>query len=206
MKVILTGSNGDVGKAIQNELFKSGHTCYGLPKEKMDVTNYEEVQQVFAGLKYHTPDVLINNAGKVKLGSILELTPADWKHQIDVNLNGVFYCCKEFVRIANKKGSKIINIASTAGLGGRPGRSAYSASKAGVINFTESIASELRPYNIKVYCICLGACNTKLRHEIYPDDNFNNMLQPKKFAEVVLNIIEHGNYLDNQNILIRENF
>ncbi|MFA5485410.1 MAG: SDR family oxidoreductase, partial [Candidatus Pacearchaeota archaeon] len=125
------------------------------------------------------------------------------RYQFDVNIHGVFYCCKEYARIAKTKGGKIINIASTSGLGPRPGRSAYAASKAAVINFSASIAEELRPYGIKVYCLAPGACATDLRRKIYPDEDFTNMMKPEELARFAVDIAEGGEMLDGQTIQVR---
>jgi NAD(P)-dependent dehydrogenase (short-subunit alcohol dehydrogenase family) len=204
MRVIVTGSERGIGKEIARELCRRGHFYYGFSRwNDIDVSDYSCIQRAFDELKDDPPEALVNNAGIVELGSILEITPDAWKRQFDVNINGVFYCTKEYARIAKNTGGKIINIASTAGLGPRPGRSAYAASKAAVINLSLSTAEELKPYNIKVYCIAPGACNTDMRHQIAPDDNFKSMLQPEELAKFVVDIIEKGYMLDNQVIIAR---
>ena len=207
MRAIVTGSERGIGKEIARELCRRGHYYYGFSRwNDVDVSNYECVHKAFDGLADDPPEVLINNAGAVEMGSILELSPEAWRRQIDVNLNGVFYCSKEYARIAKSTGGKIINIASTAGLGPRPGRSAYAASKAAVINFSLSMAEELRPYGIRVYCIAPGACNTSMRCQINPDDDFENMMQPKELARFVVDIVEGGEMLDGQVIQVRRFF
>jgi 3-oxoacyl-[acyl-carrier protein] reductase len=147
------------------------------------------------------PIALINNAGIIKLGTIMELSYDDWMKQINTNLNGVFNCSKAYIENCIRCGflrAKIINIASTAGLGARPGYSAYSASKAAVINFSLSISEELKQYGIKVYCVCPGAVDTSLRHKINPDDDFDNMMKPIEVGKFVCDLIDKGDYLDNQ--------
>ena len=207
MRAIVTGSERGIGKEIARELCRRGHYYYGFSRwNDIDVSDYKCIANVFDGLSMSPPEALINNAGVVEMGSVLELTPEAWRRQIDVNLNGVFYCSKEYARIAKRTGGKIINIASTAGLGPRPGRSAYAASKAAVINFSLSLAEELRPYGIKVYCIAPGACNTDLRHQINPDDDFENMMQPEELARFVVDIVEGGEMLDGQVIQVRRFF
>jgi len=204
MRVIVTGSERGIGKAMARELCNRGHFYYGFSRwNDIDVSDYACVQRAFDELSEEPPDVLINNAGIVELGSILELTEESWKRQFEVNMNGVFYCTKEYVRIAKNTGGKIINIASTAGTGARPGRSAYAASKAAVINFSLSMAEELKPYGIKVYCVAPGACDTDMRHEIAPDDDFENMLSPGQLARFIVDIAEDGYMLDNQVITMR---
>lgn len=199
MKVVVTGSERGIGKATARELCHRGHYFYAFSRwNDVDVSDYSCIQEVFNSLSPEPPDALVNNAGIVRMGSIFELTPEEWKEQMSVNLDGVFYCIKEYAKIARHCGGKIVNIASTAGQGARPGRAGYAASKAAVINLSLSMAEELAPYGIKVYCVALGACNTDLRREIAPDDDFENMLQPEQVAEFVVDLIEDGNMLDNQ--------
>lgn len=208
MKAIITGSNRGIGRAIASELSRRGHFYYGFSRwNDVDISNYESVKNAFETMipEEDVPEALINNAGIIRLGSVLELNVEDWVEQVNVNLNGVFYCCKEYARIAKQKGGKIINIASTAGLSARPGRSCYSATKAAVINFSLSLAEELQDYNIQVYCICPGAVNTDLRKQVNPDDDFMNMLQPEDVAKFVADIVEGGKYLDNQCLMLRKN-
>jgi len=204
MKIVITGSGRGIGKELAREACKRGHYYYGFSRwDNIDVTDYECVRKAFDALKEDPPEVLINNAGIAEIGSVLEMSPDKWKAQFDVNVHGVFYCCKEYIRICKNVGGKIINIASTAGLSARPGRAGYAASKAAVINFSLSLAEEVKDYGIKVYCIAPGAVNTDLRHKIAPDDDFENMLQPGELAKTVIDIVENGALLDNQILLMR---
>ena len=204
MHAIVTGSERGIGKAIARELCKRGHYYYGFSRfNDVDVSDPEIVRKAFDELERFPPEALINNAGVVEMGGVLELTPEAWRRQFAVNLDGVFYCTREYVRIAKERGGKIINIASTAGLGPRPGRSAYSASKAAVINFSLSMSEELRPYGIKVYCVAPGACATDMRRIIAPDDDFETMMKPEDLAQFVVDLVEGGDVLDGQVIQVR---
>ena len=108
-------------------------------------------------------DILINNAG-VFLGHALPMTPLkDWQHVLNVNLTGVFNCCKAVARkMMQRRTGKIINIASIKGLIGGEGESAYAASKAGVIALSKSLARELAPYNVTVNVVCPGYIKSEL--------------------------------------------
>jgi NAD(P)-dependent dehydrogenase (short-subunit alcohol dehydrogenase family) len=212
--IIITGSSRGIGAAIGKEWSKSGvknnanYGYYGISKwNDLDVTNYKKIENymtvLFYDLKKHKrnlPIALINNAGIVKVGSIFETDINDWKYQFDVNVHGLFNCSKIYSKlcIKYKIPGKIINISSTAGLGARAGRAAYSASKAAVINFSLSMAEELKPYNIKVYCVCPGACDTDMRHYINPDDNFKSMMKPNEIGKFVIDLIVDGKFLDGQ--------
>jgi 3-oxoacyl-[acyl-carrier protein] reductase len=100
-------------------------------------------------------DILVTSAGITGASVPVVAFPLDeWRRVIDINLNGVFYCCREVVplMVANGYG-RIINVASVAGKEGNPNASAYSASKAGVIGFTKSLGKELALTGVLVNCI-----------------------------------------------------
>ncbi len=127
-----------------------------------DVTRGDEVQAMVARAldAFGRIDILVNNAGVVgeRRGfPFTNLQEEDWDICYGVNLKGIFIVCKEVVPHFMKQGTgKIINIASVAGRQGEEAIPHYSASKAGAINFTQSLAKELGPHNINVNCICPG--------------------------------------------------
>lgn len=100
-------------------------------------------------------DILIASAGITGATCRVEEFPIDsWQRVIDVNLNGLFYCCREVVPHLTRNGyGRIVNVASVAGKEGNPNASAYSAAKAGVIGFTKSLGKELATRNVLVNCI-----------------------------------------------------
>lgn len=130
-------------------------------------------------------DVLINNAGTVEPLGLLDMELAQWQGMLDTNLTGTFLCTREVVKYMKKSGGSIVNIASTAGLSGRPGWSGYAASKAGVINFSQTMAEELRPYNILVFCICPGRTATNLRRRLAPNEDPTTIMQPRAVVETI---------------------
>jgi NAD(P)-dependent dehydrogenase (short-subunit alcohol dehydrogenase family) len=210
--IIITGSSQGIGAAIAKEWCKrdSNNFYYGISRwGDLDVTNYQLMDETISSYfeNHQSKNIsLINNAGIVSKGSIFEMTDKQWNDQFNTNINGVFYCSKIFSRECIKKsiGGKIINIASTAGLGARPGRAAYAASKAAVINFSLSLSQELRDYNIKVYCVCPGAVNTNMRKYLEPDDDFKNMMKPEIIGNFVCDLIYNGKYLDGQVLTIKQ--
>ena len=150
-------------------------------------------------------DVLINNAGYVEPAGILEMKLKHWTDMIDTNLTGTFLCTKEVVKYMKKSGGKIINIASTAGIGARPGWSGYAASKAGVISFSLTMAEELRNYNIKVFCICPGRTATNLRKKLAPNEDPTTIMQPESVVKIVKYCFtDDANIIEGQPILVRE--
>lgn len=210
--IIITGSSRGLGAAIAKESSKRKYYYFGISRwADIDLTNYELVENYFKGLNeshdyfYEFPTALVNNAGICLSGNILELKIEDIVKQYEVNIFGLMNCCKQYAKLCIEKGieGKIINIASTAGTGPRPGRSAYSSSKAAVINFSLSLSEELRQYGIKIYTICPGAFDTQLRRNLNLDDNFTTMLKPGEIAKFVMDLVENGDFLDNQIIYVR---
>ncbi len=108
-------------------------------------------------------DILVNNAGVFLEKSVTETQIAEWDHILKVNLRSVFICTKAVLKyMIDQRSGKIINIASGSGIRGLPSASAYSASKAGVIAFTESLSEEVRHFNINVNAICPGPVKTEM--------------------------------------------
>jgi meso-butanediol dehydrogenase/(S,S)-butanediol dehydrogenase/diacetyl reductase len=106
-------------------------------------------------------DIAVNNAGIVSLGGVEELTVPQWDDVIDINLRGVFLCCQAEIAVMRRaKFGRIINTASIAGKVGFPNLAHYSASKFGVIGFTNAVAKEVATQGITVNALCPGIVGT----------------------------------------------
>jgi NAD(P)-dependent dehydrogenase (short-subunit alcohol dehydrogenase family) len=132
-----------------------------------DVTQGQQVKQMADRVidKFGHIDILVNNAGILGPRSpVLEYSEKAWREVLAVNLIGPFLCSKEVAgkMIASNKNGKIINIASEAGKLPNPPTVAYSASKAGLINLTQTLALELAPHHINVNALCPGSTVSEL--------------------------------------------
>lgn len=109
-------------------------------------------------------DVLVNSAGITGPNTkVWDYPTEDWRQVMDVNLNGLFYCCREVVpHMRERDYGRIVNIASVAGKEGNPNASAYSASKAAVIALTKSLGKELADTGIRVNCVTPAAVKTAI--------------------------------------------
>ena len=123
----------------------------------VDIADHAAVAQVAA--QTHAAlgriDILVNSAGITGATVPVQEFPVDsWLRVMDINLNGLFYCCREILPFMRSNGyGRIVNVASVAGKEGNPNASAYSASKAGVIGFTKSLGKEMATEGILVNCI-----------------------------------------------------
>ena len=113
-------------------------------------------------------DILVNNAGIAGPNAATWEYPIDeWRQVIEIDLNGVFYCCRAVVPHMIERGyGRIVNIASIAGKEGNPNASAYSAAKAGVIGLTKSLGKELADRDVAVNCITPAAARTRIFEQI----------------------------------------
>ena len=141
-----------------------------ITKIIVDVTNFKKIEEATKETLslFGRIDILVNNAGIAGPSyTTWEYPLEEWQKIIDIDLSGVFYCCKSIVPVMKKNNyGRIINIASIAGKEGNPNAMPYSAAKAGVIALTKSLGKELANNNIAVNCITPAAAKTRIFDQI----------------------------------------
>lgn len=192
--------NGVAGVALlarhkpdTTELDPTGTRAFGYA---CDVSNYENVQEVFAEIiqKFGTVDILVNNAGITKDAMFHKMKPEDWVNVINVDLISVFNTCHAVIPLMRAKCyGKIVNMSSGSARG-RVGQSNYAAAKAGMIGFTRCLAKESGRKNININCVAPGATNTEM-YQAVPQDviektvaeyPFHRLAEPEEIADVVV--------------------
>jgi len=185
-KIIITGGSRGIGLSVLEAIYQQGaeiltigsnlSSLENLKKkfpnvkiEKLNLKNPNEVVKQFpkfidslGGL-----DVLINNAGITRDSLTLRMKEDEWNDVIDVNLNSVFFACQIAIKsmIKNKSGS-IVNITSVVGHTGNAGQANYTASKAGVVAMTKSLAKEYAKKNIRMNCVSPGFIATDMTKDL----------------------------------------
>jgi len=178
--VLVTGAGRGLGRAIAAALHESRYkvavtdvdegaavsVARSLSAERstarayrLDVSSAQQVADVFASVASDlgVPDALVNNAGVYPNHSILDMPEAAWDRVLDINLKGPFLCSQAFARMRlAPTGGVIVNVASTAAFSARVGAAHYSASKAGLVMLTKSLAQEFGPYGIRVNAVAPG--------------------------------------------------
>lgn len=183
---VVTGGAAGLGFAITQRLLASGAAVTWWDRDEdamaaakiqlgadsqvacvgVDVASHASVVKGVAQTTALRPaiDILVNCAGITGPNArVWDYDPHAWQQVMQVNLNGIFYCCREVVPVMQKTGyGRIVNIASVAGKEGNPNASAYSASKAGVIALTKSLGKELANTEIRVNCVAPAAVKTAI--------------------------------------------
>ena len=185
--VVVTGATRGIGKAIlmqfamqgANVAFNFAHSVEESEKivkeiEAMgrkvkayqaDVSDpnavksfISDVMDTFGGV-----DILVNNAGITRDKALALMTEEEWSQVVNTNLNSVYYCSKAvIINMMKRKSGKIINISSVSGITGLPRQVNYSATKAGIIGFTKSLAKEVSGYGINVNAVAPGYIETDM--------------------------------------------
>src|SRR5699024_5733756 len=210
-KAIITGAGKGIGQATALALAKEGVSLGLLARTEEDLKNVaDEVkkdgvdvaiatadvssnEQVTSAIdtllnELGSVDILINNAGIAKFGGFLELEVEEWEKIIQVNLLGMYYVTRAVLpKMMEQKSGDIINISSTAGQKGGPVTSAYSASKAGVLGLTESLAMEARKHDIRVTALTPSTVVTDLAiNQGLVKGDEENVLQAEDMAELMV--------------------
>jgi 2-deoxy-D-gluconate 3-dehydrogenase len=174
---LITGGNGGIGRALALGLREAGARVAVTGRDSaknqavaaelgaeavfdLDVRDEAAVQVTLAGVIAHLGrlDILINNAGMARIGTVLDQPLEDWNFVLNTILTGSFLCAKYAAPVMAKQGmgGKIINIGSMYSLYGPPNVTSYAAAKAGILGLTRALAVELAPHNIQVNAILPG--------------------------------------------------
>ena len=233
---LITGASKGIGRAIAIELANNGaaiavnynidapgaQETINLIKEKdgyarsfrCDIKDYYSSKDLVENVIKHFGkiDILINNAGVSKVGIFTDMDESDWDSIIDTNLKGVFNVTHNVLKfmVKQRKGN-VINISSIWGKNGASCEAIYSASKGGLNAFTQSLAKELGPSNIRVNAVAPGVINTSMNKWLTEEETTDliNDIPLGRFGEkedvaklVTFLCSEESNYITGQIIVI----
>ena len=196
--IIITGASGGIGNSIVKRLYESGSNILasGTKKEKLedlkskfknikilqfDISQSEKIEEFIENSTKELGgnlDCIVNNAGITKDNLSIRMSMDEWKKVIDINLTSTFLLSKFAIKkmLKNKSG-KIINITSVVGHTGNLGQANYTASKAGIVAMSKSLAIEYAKKNININCISPGFIKTAMTDKI--DEKFKEVIISK---------------------------
>ena len=200
---LVTGGSRGIGKAVARRLVGAGAKVAlvdvvdpdalrkaadeiggGAIAVQANVTNEDEVTAAVSQVEEALGpiDVLVNNAGITRDGLLVRMSLENWGAVLDVNLKGVFVVTKAVARgMMKRRSGRVVNIASIVGITGNAGQANYSASKAGVIGFTKTVAKEMAPRNVLVNAVAPGFIDTDMTRAL-----------PEAAREMLLKLIPLG--------------
>jgi 3-oxoacyl-[acyl-carrier protein] reductase len=186
-KAIVSGASRGIGNAIVREYLCEGAIVYGVSRKEadncaeleeagkasggvyrwrqVDVTREEEITKAVDAIVVEAGgiDILVNNAGITRDGLIFRMSTADWEEVLKVNLTSAFFASRTMARsMIRQRSGSIINISSVSGIMGNAGQVNYSASKAGLIGFSKSLAREVASRGVRVNAIAPGFIETDM--------------------------------------------
>jgi len=220
--VLITGGSRGIGAATAALFSKNGYRViinYNKSEKealelaekigglaiKADISDYVQVQKMFESAG--NVDILINNAGIAQQKLFTDIAFEEWHRMLDVNLSGVFYCCKcALPYMINQKAGCIINISSMWGICGASCEVHYSAAKSGVIGLTKALAKEVGPSGITVNCIAPGMIDTEMNSML--DDETKALVMEETplgitgtvedIAQCALYLAQNGRFITGQ--------
>ena len=210
-KILVTGATGGIGGAIVKKFLSLNASVLGtgtnleklnllknefpsLLTEQFDISKHEKIEEfiekVFSSLG--GLDILVNNAGITKDNLSLRMKSEEWQKVIDINLTSTFYLCKSAIKkmLKNKFG-RIVNVTSIVGHTGNIGQGNYSASKAGVVAMSKSLAIEYAKKNITVNCVSPGFIKTNMT------DNISEKFKSELISRIPMNRLGSGEDISN---------
>ena len=198
LNIILTGATGTIGNSILDKIISSGSNVIATGTNelklnkiqdkykniniiKFDISNHKKIEDFIENCSKifsNKIDVLINNAGITQDNLSIRMSLDEWEKVIDINLTSTFLLSKFAIKkmLKNKSG-KIINITSVVGHTGNLGQSNYTASKAGIVAMSKSLAIEYAKKNININCISPGFIKTAMTEKI--DEKFKEIIVSK---------------------------
>jgi NAD(P)-dependent dehydrogenase (short-subunit alcohol dehydrogenase family) len=165
-KVAVADVDLTAAEATLAKIAETGGSALAIEADVTETAGVESMVRATVSTYGHL-DVLVNNAGVGTDGDVVELAEQEWQRILDVNLKGVFLCCKYAIPAMKKSGGgSIVNIASTAAFVGGSVSCVYPASKAGIVALSKNTALKFASSNIRVNCVCPGHVDTALTYTL----------------------------------------
>jgi short-subunit dehydrogenase len=205
--VVLIARSAEGIEATAEACLADGAATATIHKVPYDLSDLDGIPDLVAGIhdRHGSIDVLLNIAGYAEPKALLDTTAKNLVTTFTVNVFAMLILTREVVRYMQGRPTKIVNIASTAGITARPGWVAYASSKAAVVSLSQTLSEELAGTGVKIYSISPGRTATELRRKLAPEEDPSSIMQPDAVADVIAMLVGEGERtLDGQNIIVRQ--
>ena len=216
-RVLITGGSRGIGKVIAERFRRVGYDVITPTHEELDLSSIDSIREYMTQNKHLEVDVLINNAAQNKVSIIKELSIEEWQQILTINLTSPFILIQHTTRhMMVHRWGRIVNMSSCYSLVSRSGRSAYSASKAGLNALTRTAALEYADFNILVNAVCPGFIDTEMTRQNNTPGQISDLCKqipmqrlgtPDEVADFVFYLgSEQNTYITGQTLIIDGGF
>lgn len=187
-KVVLVARHTAPLEELEDEILAAGGEAFAV---SADISDSSAVQALAmeVGVTYGRVDIIINNAAVAILKPMTEVTREEWQQMTGTNLHGMFQVTQTFLPgMIERKSGVIVNISAALARNGYPNLAVYSATKAGIIAFSEALSKEVRRHGVQVYTVCPHGINTDLYKTLFGTTDPAKILSPERVAQDVLKV------------------
>ena len=188
-KVVLVGRDMRTLEDVEDDIVSRGGDAMSV---QADISNAAAVQALAmeVGLRYGRVDILINNAAVAYLKPLVQVTQGEWEEMIGVNLHGMFAVTQTFLPgMIERKSGVIVNVSAAIARNGFPNLAVYSATKAGILAFTEALSKEVRRYGVQVYAVMPHGINTDLYKTLFGATDPAKILSPERVSQDIMKVV-----------------
>lgn len=201
-KVVLAARTREPLEQVAASLRTGGAEALAVPTDVTDAAAVQGLVEKTLDV-YQRLDILINNAGIGRFGTVVDFTPSDWDAVIDSNLKAIYLCTQSVLSpMLAQGGGQIINVLSIAAKVPFEASGAYCAAKAGALAFTKVLASEVRQQNIRVTAVLPGSVHTPFWDGIPQHPDFEQMLKPEHVADTVVSVCRQPSGMVTEEIVV----
>ena len=201
-KVVLAARTPAPLEQVAAGLREGGAEALAVPTDVTDAAAVQRLVQKTLDV-YQRLDILINNAGIGRFGTVVDFTPSDWDAVLNSNLKAIYLCTQSALSpMLAQGGGQIVNVLSIAAKVPFAASSAYCAAKAGALAFTKVLASEVRQQNIRVTAVLPGSVHTPFWDDIPQHPDFEQMLKPDHVADTVVSVCQQPSGMVTEEIVV----
>ena len=187
-KVVLVGRHMRTLEDVEDAIVSRGGDAMSV---EADISNAAAVKALAmeVGLRYGRVDILINNASIAHLIPLVQVTQDEWEEMTGVNLHCMFAVTQTFLPgIIERKSGIIVNVSAAIARNGFPNLAVYSATKAGILAFTEALSKEVRRYGVQVYAVMPHGINTDLYRTLFGATDPAKILSPERVSQDIMRV------------------
>lgn len=187
-QLVLVGRHLRTLEDVEDAIVSAGGDAMSV---EADISNAAAIQALAmeVGIRYGRVDILINNAAVAYLKPLVQVSQDEWEEMTGVNLHGMFAVTQSFLPgMIERKSGVIVNVSAAVARNGYPNLAVYSATKAGILAFTEALSKEVRRHGVQVYAVMPHGINTDLYKTLFGAADSTKILSPERVSQDIMKV------------------